>query len=212
MSARLIDPDDLPQRMRSGDRAALADCFARCRDRLWRVADFRLDPRLRRRMDADDVLQHAYLDADRRLEHFAGETLTEVFVWLRLVLLQTLTDLYRAHLGAEMRDAGREVPLDAAAHVDGTSTSLARHLIAEITSPSRAAVRAETEEELRRVIAEMDPIDREIIALRHFEELGNSEAAEVLGIQQKAASIRYVRALARLKAILAPASVDRKEG
>ena len=161
-------------------------------------------------MDADDVLQHAYLDADRRLEHFKGDTETDVFVWLRLVLLQTLTDLYRAHLGAEMRDAGREVPFDAPA--DATSVSLARHLIAEITSPSGAAVRAETEEDLRRVIAEMDPIDREIIALRHFEELGNSETAEVLGIQPKAASIRYVRALARLKTILTSAADNGNEG
>lgn len=204
-------PDDLPVRMRTGDRAALAEGFAHCRDRLWRIADFRLDSRLRRRLDADDILQHAYLDADRRLEHFAGETQGEVFVWLRLVLIQTLTDLYRAHLGAEMRDAGREVPLDAPAPPDGTSVSLAHHLIAEFTSPSGAAVRAETEEELRRVIAAMDPIDREIIALRHFEELGNGEAAEVLGIQAKAASIRYVRALARLKAILAPPTTNGRE-
>jgi RNA polymerase sigma-70 factor (ECF subfamily) len=211
MSASPTDPDDLPRQMQTGDRAALADCFARCRDRLWRVADFRLDPRLRRRVDADDVLQHTYLEADRRLEHFRGETQTEVFVWLRLVLIQTLTDLYRAHLGTEMRNASREHSLDASFGMDGTSVSLAHHLIAELTSPSRAAMRAETEEDLRRVIAEMDPIDREIIALRHFEELGNSEAAEVLGIQPKAASIRYVRALARLKTILAPSVDDGKK-
>jgi RNA polymerase sigma-70 factor (ECF subfamily) len=80
-----------------------------------------------------------------------------------------------------------------------------------LTSPSGAAVRTETEEELRRVIAEMDPIDREIIALRHFEEVGNNEAAAVLGIQPKAASIRYVRALARLKTILTPVTDDEQE-
>lgn len=212
MSEPPTDSDDLPRRMRAGDRTALAACFASFRDRLWRVADFRLDPRLRRRVDADDALQHAYLDADRRLEHFAGGTPTEVFVWLRLILMQTLTDLYRAHLGAEMRDAGREVRLEVCDPAGGTSVSLARHLIAELTSPSGAAVRAETDEELRRVIGEMDPIDREIIALRHFEEVGNSEAAEVLGIQPKAASIRYVRALARLKAILTSATEAGSEG
>lgn len=209
MRAASTDPDDLARRMRAGDRSALADGFAHCRDRLWRVADFRLDPRLRRRVDADDVLQHAYLDADRRLEHFAGSTLVEVFIWLRLVLLQTMTDLYRAHLGAEIRDASREVAFDSPA--DATSVSLARHLIAEITSPSGAAVRGETEAELRQVINEMDPIDREILALRHFEELGNSEVAEVLGIQAKAASIRYVRALARLKSILSPPAHEKDE-
>jgi RNA polymerase sigma-70 factor (ECF subfamily) len=123
-------------------------------------------------------------------------------IWLRLVLLQTLTDLYRAHLGAEIRDASREVALEGAGPADGTSVSIARHLIAELTSPSAAAVRVEAEAALHEAIAEMDPIDREIIALRHFEELGNSEAARVLGIQPKTASIRYVRALDRLKSIL----------
>jgi RNA polymerase sigma-70 factor (ECF subfamily) len=210
MSIPPTEADHLPRQMRAGERGALAEAFARYREPLWRVADFRLDPRLRRRVDADDVLQHAYLDAERRLEHFAGATPTEVFVWLRLVLLQTLTDLYRAHLGAEMRDVGREVSLDALAPSE-TSVSLARRLIAKLTSPSGAAVRTETEEELRRVIAEMDPIDREIIALRHFEEVGNNEAAAVLGIQPKAASIRYVRALARLKTILTPVTDDEQE-
>lgn len=203
-----IPPDDRPCRMRDGDRAALAECFALHRVRLWRVADFRLDPRLRRRLEADDAVQQAYLAADRRLEHFVGETQTDVFVWLRMVLIQTVTDLYRTHLGAEMRDAGRDVGLDPAA----TSASLCHHLVAELTTPSRAAMRAEAEKELHRVIAAMDPIDREIIALRHFEELGNGEAAEVLGIQPKAASIRYVRAMARLKAVLTALSGDCTEG
>jgi RNA polymerase sigma-70 factor (ECF subfamily) len=193
--------DDLARRLRAGDREALADLFAAQRDRLWRIVDFRLDPRLRRRLDADDVLQQAYLDAAQRLEHFRGEGATSAFVWLRLIVTQTLADLHRTHLGAQMRDAGREIFLDAGAA--GTSVSLARHLIGSLTSPSGVAARAESVAQLEAALAEMDTIDREVLALRHFEELSNSEVAEVLGIQPKAASIRYVRALKRLRMILA---------
>jgi RNA polymerase sigma-70 factor (ECF subfamily) len=188
--------------MRNGDREALGSFFSRQRERLWRAVDFRLDARLRRRVDPEDVLQQAYLDAARRLEHFHADTPAAAFVWLRLVLMQTLVEVQRAHLGAEMRAAGREVYLDAGAGMDGTSISMAHHLIGELTSPSAAAMRAESVEQLEQALASMDAIDREILALRHFEELSNAEVAEVLGIQVKAASIRYVRALARLKGIL----------
>jgi RNA polymerase sigma-70 factor (ECF subfamily) len=193
--------DDLFLRMRGGDQDALAEFFSRQRDRLWRVVDFRLDPRLRRRVDADDVLQQAYIDAASRLEHFQGDSATTAFVWLRMVVTQTLVDIHRAHLHAQRREAGREVFLDSPG-ADATSISLARQLIGQLTSPSEAAVRAETRVQLEQTLADMDPIDREVLALRHFEELTNSEVAEVLGIQQKAASIRYVRALARFRNIL----------
>jgi RNA polymerase sigma-70 factor (ECF subfamily) len=188
--------------MRNGDRQALGSFFSQQRERLWHAVDFRLDARLRRRVDPDDVLQQVYLDAAQRLEHFHADTPTAAFVWLRLVLTQTLVEFHRAHLGAEMRAAGREVYLDARAGMNGTSVSMAHQLIGELTSPSAAAMRAESAEQLEQALASMDSIDREILALRHFEELSNAEVAEVLGIQVKAASIRYVRALARLKAIL----------
>lgn len=197
------DPNLLAQRLRSGDGAALGALFALFRDRLWRVVEFRLDPRLRRRVDADDVLQQAYLDAATRLEHYRGESPVAAFVWLRLVVLQTLADVHRTHLGTRMRDIGREVFLDAGGRTDATSVSLARHLIGPLTSPSGAAVRAETVAQLEEALAKMDPMDREVLALRHFEELSNNEVAEALGIQAKAASIRYIRALRRLKNILA---------
>ncbi len=196
------DHDGLARRMRAGDREALAAFFSAHRDRLWRVIDFRLDARLRRRVDADDVLQQAYLDAAQRLPHFEGDAATSAFIWLRLVVTQTLVEVHRAHLGARMRDAGREVFL-AGDDGTGTSMSLARHLIGSLTSPSGAAVRAETLAQLEKALAGMDTVDREVLALRHFEELTNSEVAAVLGLQVKAVSIRYVRALRRLKTILA---------
>ncbi len=197
-----VETDDLHLRMRAGDRQALAAFFSRHRERLWRVIDFRLDSRVRRRVDADDVLQQAYLDAATRLAHFQGDSPTTAFVWLRLVVVQTLIEVHRTHLNAQRRDADREVFLDGPGKHDSTSASLARQLIGELTSPSEALLRVENQTQLEQALEGMEPIDREVLALRHFEELSNAEVAEVLGIQQKAASIRYVRALARLKTIV----------
>jgi len=195
--------DDLVQRLESGDPQALADAFALHRQRLACLVRFRLAPRLQGRLDADDVLQEAYLAAARRIAHFGRTESPSPFVWLRMIVMQTLVDLYRQHLGAKMRDGGREVPIQEVGYPDATSASMAISLAAQLTSPSQAAVRAERMDRVRQAIETMDPIDREVLALRHFEELTNQEAAEVLGIQPKAASIRYVRALRRLKALVA---------
>lgn len=202
VSASPNSTDDLVGRLRAGDREALAEAFARHRQRLAGLVRFRLAPRLQGRVDADDVLQEAYLAAARRLEHFARTEAPSPFVWLRMIVMQTLVDLYRQHLGAKMRDGGREVPLQESGSPEATSASMAIRLAADLTSPSQAAARAEEVERARQAIETMDPIDREVLALRHFEELSNQETAEVLGIQPKAASIRYVRALRRLKDLL----------
>jgi RNA polymerase sigma-70 factor (ECF subfamily) len=195
------DTDDVAEHFRAGDSAALGEFFARHRDRLWRVVEFRFDARLRPRLDADDVLQQAYIEAAKRLGHFRGETATAAFVWLRLVVVQTLVDLHRAHLGTGARDASREVGLDPQAGT-GDSAALAHHLAESLTSPSRAASRGETERQLRAALDELEPVDREVLTLRHFEELTNAEAAAVLGLDAKAASKRYVRALDRLRGVL----------
>jgi RNA polymerase sigma-70 factor (ECF subfamily) len=192
--------DELQARLRNGDTTALGELFSLNRERLWRMVSFRLDQRLRGRVDADDVLQEAYLDAAQRIDHYLNNTSMSFFVWLRQIVLQTMIDLHRQHLGAQMRNAAREVSLHGAGYPQATSISLAAHLLGNLTSPSQAAMREEVSIQLEKALDSMSEIDRE--ALRHFEELTNSEVAEVLDIQQKAASIRYVRALARLKDIL----------
>jgi len=196
------ESDGLAHRLKCGDREALAELFSQHRERLWRMVNFRMDRRLLGRVDADDVLQEAYLAAAGRLQHYVEGPPLSPFVWLRMILLQTLTDVHRHHLGAQMRDAQREIDLGGCRYPQTTTASLAALLLGNVTSPSQAAVRAEVLDQVEQAIAAMDPLDREVLALRHFEELGNSEVAEVLGIQQKAASIRYVRALRRLKAIM----------
>lgn len=195
-------PDDLLDRFKSGDSEAVAGLFSRHRERLWRTVNFRMDRRLVGRIDADDVLQEAYLAAAQRLRHYVADPSLSPFVWLRMIVMQTLTDMHRHHLGAQMRDAGRELAAPGCRYSQTTTVSLAAQLVGHLTSPSQAAARAETLGQVEEAIADMDTLDQEVLALRHFEELGNSEVAEVLGIQQKAASIRYVRALKRLKTVL----------
>jgi RNA polymerase sigma-70 factor (ECF subfamily) len=189
-------------RVREGDREALAELLSLNRERLIRMIRFRLDPRLERRVDPEDVLQEVYLNAADRLRHFGGDSEQSFFIWLRLIAGQTLIDIHRRHIGARMRAAGREQPIDVTADTGATSKSMALLLAADRTSPSQAAIRAEMSRQIETAMEGMDPIDREILALRHFEELANGEVAEVLGIAEKAASIRYVRALGRLKQIL----------
>jgi RNA polymerase sigma-70 factor, ECF subfamily len=195
--------EGLEERLKNGDREALSLLFSQQWSRLWRIVDFRMDRRLFGRVDPDDVLQEAYLAAADRLVHYQKETTLSPLVWVRMILMQTLTDIHRHHLGAQMRDAGREIDVHEFHYPQSTAVSLAAILAGNFTSPSQAVVRTEMLEQVEKAIEAMDPLDREVLALRHFEELGNKEVAEVLGIQQKAASIRYVRALKRLKDIVA---------
>lgn len=192
------------------DEAALARFFSQQRVRLWRMVQFRLDRRLAGRVDPDDVLQEAYLDAAKRLHHYEGDSTTTLYVWLRMIVKQTLLDVHRRHLAAAMRDAGREVKA-AAGYPQATSVSLSAVLVGQLTSPSQAAMRAELHDKLAAAIEQMNPLDQEVLALRHFEELTNREVAEVLGIEVKAASIRYVRALKRLKQLLAEVAESNDE-
>ena len=202
MSRTTHNSGDLQQRLLDGDEDALAELFSQHRERLWRIVHFRLDPRLTGRIDPEDILQEAYLDAAQRIRHYRDESPASGFLWLRLVVAQTMIDVHRRHLGVQMRDARREVSIHCKIFSQETSTSLASQLVGHLTSPSQAAMRAELSDQLAQAIAKMDAVDQEILALRHFEELTNHEVSETLGIQANAASMRYVRALKRLQEIL----------
>jgi len=189
----------LVARLQAGDQAALGELFDLHRDKLRRMVDLRLDQRLAGRVSASDVLQEAYIDAVKRVEHYFSKEGQSFFGWLRLVVGQRIADVHREHLAGK-RDAGRDIGIDRGANTD--STCLAARLLGPGSSPSQAAQRHEIFAQLETALASMDPLDREVLALRHFEELSNGETAEALGIQPAAASKRYVRALARLKEIL----------
>ena len=195
--AHELSPD--VQRLAEGDESHLGELFTLHRDRLLRTVQFRMDRRLLGRVDADDILQEAYLDGAQRLKHVAANPPPSAFLWLRSIALQTLINVHRRHLGAQIRDANREVSLQTGAP---TSVSLAARLLDSLTSPSLAAIRQEVTDQLEQALDSLADIDREVLALRHFEELTNREVAEVLEIQQKAASVRYIRALGRLQKVL----------
>jgi RNA polymerase sigma-70 factor (ECF subfamily) len=162
-----------------------------------------MDWRLRARVDASDVVQEAFLDAAAQLDGYLRDPKLPVFLWLRLILGEQLTNLNRHHLGTRMRDAGREVSLQRGAMPAASSAALASMLLGRLTSPTQAAVRAERLGRLQDAMNSLDASDREILALRHFELLSRAEAAQVLGISEEAGAKRYLRALKRLKEILA---------
>lgn len=199
------DDDELAARMRAGDAEALASLFERSKDALKRMIAMRIDVRLNGRIAASDVVQDAYLEAAKRLHHFAEQPDVPARVWLRWIAAQHLVDLHRRHLGTRKRDAGRELSLERGAWPQASSGNLANLLAGTGTSPSQGAAREEEKARVLAALDHMEPIDREILALRHFEELTNVEVAEVLGLERSAASKRYVRALARLRTVLAPA-------
>jgi RNA polymerase sigma-70 factor (ECF subfamily) len=193
--------EDLPL-LREGGQQALADLFAKYQSRLRRTVRLRLDRRLYGRVDVADVMQEAYIAASRRANSYLERPNVPFYVWLRQITLQVLTDIHRFHLGAKMRSVGTEVPMQQVPYPESSSPSLASYLVDNLTSPSGVAEREESLEALRIALQGMDDTDREVLALRHFEELGNNEVAEILGIQVTAASMRYVRALKRLRRIL----------
>jgi RNA polymerase sigma-70 factor (ECF subfamily) len=194
--------DALLRRAAAGDQQAAGELFEPYRDRLLRMVRLRMDQRLKGRVDSEDIVQDAYLDAAQRLKDYAAKPSMSFFLWLRFLAAQKLIDAQRHHLGVEKRSVGREVSLYRGPMPEATSASLAAQLLGRLTSPSLAAIRAETQLKVQEVLNAMDPIDREVLVLRHFEHLSNGEAAELLGISPAAASKRYITALKRLKAIL----------
>jgi RNA polymerase sigma-70 factor (ECF subfamily) len=199
MSGEPDETDGLLLRASHGDRSALATLWERHRKRLRQMVRLRLDRRLQGRVDPSDVLQEAYIDMAERLAEYVRDRGFSPYLWLRLVTGQRLMQIHRRHLGTAMRDAGREVSLYRGALPQASSVSLAAQLLGRFTTASRAAIRAERQLQLQAVLNGMDPMDREILALRHFEELSNGEAADVLGLSKTAANNRYIRALGRLR-------------
>jgi len=204
-------------RAAGGDVNAWGALLARHQERLAGVASFRLDLRLRGRVDAADVVQEAFVAATQRRGEFFGQSAQPLFLWLRWMLANTLLEVHRHHLGAQMRDARRELRSGRRGGADGgggggggggddadsTRAAIVAQLTSGATGPATAVGRAEVKARLGEALGSMDAIDREVLALRHYEQLTNAEAAHVLGIQERAAAKRYLRALERLRELLA---------
>lgn len=194
--------NDLLKNASRGDETAISRLFELYRSRLKKMIRLRLNRRLQGRIDDSDILQDAYLEATRRLPDYLADPKAPFFLWLRRITGDKLLEVHRNHLGTQMRDADREVSLHRGALPTADSISLAAQLLGRLTSPSQAAIKAEMRIQLQDALNSLDPIDREILALRHFEQLTNVEAAEELGLEPSATSKRYLRALARLQKVL----------
>jgi RNA polymerase sigma-70 factor (ECF subfamily) len=199
VSSESVDVTELERRVEQGDVQALLALFACHHDRLKHIVRLRIDDRVRKRVDPSDVLQEAFLDVARRAADYLIAPKLPPFLWFRWIAGEKLLVQHRRHLGARLRDVSLEVSIHKGGLPHASSASLAAMLLGRLTSPTRAARRAEVQRKIQDALDTMDALDREIITLRHFEELSNEESAKVLGLSKSAASKRYIRALKRLK-------------
>jgi RNA polymerase sigma-70 factor (ECF subfamily) len=195
--------------LRQGGENALAEVFAQFRSKLERIVDFRLDPSLRARIDSSDVLQEAYIQIARRIGEFIDGSPVSLFVWVRQKTIQTLIDMQRTHFRGK-RDVNRERHQPDQDYGQTSALSMARYLVDDVTSPSLAAARSEEMDRLQDALSGMNEIDREVLAMRHFEQLSNAEVAESLGLSPTAASNRYIRAVTKLGEIMKSIQEDRR--
>jgi RNA polymerase sigma-70 factor (ECF subfamily) len=200
-----VEADLLRAAGEAGRGEVLARLFEEHRPRLDRMVALRMDPRMRARLGASDVLQDAYVEIARRIGDWLEDPSMPFFLWVRFIAAQRLQAMHRHHLGAKMRDARRQVSAHRADFPDATGAALVDHLVSSGTTPTQALARGEVRLRLAQALDAMNPADREVLVLRHFEELSNAETARELGLETSAASKRYLRALKRLKEVLAAA-------
>ena len=194
--------ENLSQRAKAGDVDAVAILFESHRQRLRRMIEVRMDHRLAGRIDPSDILQETFIDAQNKIDEFKENTFS-FFLWIRLKLGDRLIALHRFHLGAKKRTVHREQNKFANRIPEASSESILSCLAKDQTTASQAAIRSEALLQIKDSLNQMDQIDREVLVMRHFEDLTNAEVAQILSISPNAASNRYVRALGRLKTFFA---------
>jgi RNA polymerase sigma-70 factor, ECF subfamily len=185
------------------ERAAWGEFLTGHRDRLRRMVALRLDDRLRGRIDPSDVIQEAFLEASERRHDYAREAdPMPPFLWLRFLTLQRLQIAHRKHLRTQAWDVSREISIHGVVSPVASSAAIAAQLLGRESRASEVAIRLERKLRLQEALKAMDVLDREVLVLRHFEQLSNIECARVLGLSESAATKRYTRALKRLTEIL----------
>lgn len=200
----LPETEDLLARAREGEGQAVERLLDAHRDPLRRIISLRLDPALAARVDASDIVQDVLLEAHRRLEEYLRNPHMPFRLWLRHIAKDHVIDAHRRHRLAQRRSLDREQPLVPAVLADHSSLELAAQLLDQERTPASAAIHRELQKKLDTAIADLEDDDREVILLRHREQLSNQQVAETLGLSEAAASMRYLRAIRRLRAALLP--------
>jgi RNA polymerase sigma-70 factor (ECF subfamily) len=195
------ETDELVERAARGEDAARHQLLARHRDRLKRMVAVHLDRRLAARVDPSDIVQEALLDAHRELSDYLRSRPLPLYPWLRQLAWERLLKWHRAHIRVQKRSVGREESRDLALPEE-SAMLLAHRLIAAGTSPSRRLIRDELRQRVRAALEAAPPRDREVLVMRHLEEMSAAEIAATLGITERAAKARHTRALERLRNLL----------
>lgn len=193
---------NLLQRAVGGDREAWNEALMLHRERLKRMIRLRINPRLQARVDESDIVQDVFLDATTRLPDYVSNPSVPFYLWLRKIAGHKLIDIHRRHLGADKRAVSLEVSLNSGRYPTASSASLAAQLMGRLSSPSQGVMREELRIRVEEALNALDPLDREVLALRHYEQLSNTEVAAVLDLSASTASSRYLRALKKIKDIL----------
>ncbi len=185
-----------------GDASAINRLFERHREALRRMIELRLDRKLRQRVDASDIVQDVLIDANRRLPEYLQKPAMPFHLWLRQIAQDRMIDAHRRHRGAARRSLDREQPMVLGGANDRSTIELAAQLCDRNPTPAAEATARELQQRFEAAIEQLDEQDREIVLMRHFEQLSNSEAAQALKLSPPAASMRYLRAMRRLRELL----------
>ena len=196
------DTQELLDHARGGDAQAVEQLLARHREPVRRMIDLRLDPAIVQRLDASDVVQDVLLEASKRLKDYLKNPAMPFHLWIRHIAKDHIIDAHRRHHQAQKRGVNREQPLHRPGWVDQSSMELAGQLMDHEKTPASAAIQEELQRRLHAAVEQLDDDDREVILMRHFEQLANQEVAAALGLTEAAASMRYLRAMRRLRDLL----------
>ena len=168
------------------------------------MVQMRMDPKIRQRVDASDIVQEAMMEANRRMPTFLENPAMPFHLWIRQIATDRLIDQHRRHRVSQKRSVDLEQAPVVAANLDHSTIHFDGQLHDPEMTPAKAAIQAEMQRRFEQAIEEMDERDQEIIVMRHFEKLSNQEVASVLSLSEPAASMRYLRAIRRLKQQLSP--------
>lgn len=185
-----------------GDDAAVNQLLDRHRNSLRQLIRMRLDQKIQKRIDVSDVLQDVLVEANRRLTRYLNDPVMPFHLWLRQIARDRIIDAHRRHRVSAKRSVDREQQMVAPRGYDQSSIHLASLLGDQQLTPAAAALQKEMARKVEAAISELDPKDCEIVVMRHYEHLTNQEIGQALGLTEPAASMRYLRAIRRLKAIL----------
>jgi RNA polymerase sigma-70 factor, ECF subfamily len=190
---------ELLQKAKAGEAAAVNALLDRHRAALRRMIDLRMDRAIQQRVDASDIVQDVLLEANRRLKEYLKDPVMPFHLWLRHMARDRLIDAHRRHRQAARRSLDREQPLVAARYLDQSTLDLAGQLADRELTPAAAATWHELQRRFQAALDTLEEQDQEVVLMRHFEHLGNSEVAQALGLSEAAAGMRYLRAMRRLR-------------